>query len=77
VTVFVMNSLAHGVQIKDVKDPAPANSRLNGRCGMTEPVKKSLARQTAVPQAWLGYIAIKVIVLALVIYVALKYKGLA
>ncbi len=43
---------------------------------MTEPVKKSWHDNLPFPKHWLGYIAIKVIVLALVIYVALKYKGL-
>ncbi len=28
------------------------------------------------PKRWLGYIALKIIVLALVVYVALHYKGL-
>ena len=43
---------------------------------MTEPVKKPWHDNLPFPKHWLGYIAIKVIVLALVIYVALKYKGL-
>lgn len=43
---------------------------------MNEPGKKSWHDNLPFPKHWLGYIAIKVIVLALVIYVALKYKGL-
>lgn len=43
---------------------------------MTEPDKKSWHDMLPFPKHWLGYIAIKVIVLALVVYVALRYKGL-
>ena len=43
---------------------------------MTEPEKKSWKDYLPFPAHWLGYIAVKVIVLALVVYVALKYKEL-
>ncbi len=45
---------------------------------MTGPDDKKTSWQESLPfpAHWLGYIAIKVIVLALVVYVALKYKGL-
>lgn len=43
---------------------------------MTEPGKKSWHDNLPFPAHWLGYIAVKVIVLALVVYVALRYKGL-
>ena len=43
---------------------------------MIQPDKKSWHDSLPFPKHWLGYIAIKVIVLALVIYVALRYQGL-
>lgn len=38
--------------------------------------KKSWHDSLPFPKHWLGYVAIKIIVLALVVYVALRYKGL-
>lgn len=43
---------------------------------MTQPEKKSWHDSLPFPKHWLGYIAIKIIVLALVIFVALRYQGL-
>jgi len=43
---------------------------------MSEPDKKSWHDSLPFPKHWLGYIAIKVVVLALIVYVALRYKGL-
>lgn len=43
---------------------------------MSEPDKKSWHDSLPFPKHWLGYIAIKVIVLALVVFVALRYQGL-
>jgi hypothetical protein len=43
---------------------------------MTEPDKKSWHDSLPFPKHWLGYIVLKLAVLALVIYVALRYQGL-
>jgi hypothetical protein len=43
---------------------------------MTEPNKKSWHESLPFPKHWLGYIALKLVVLALVIYVALRHQGL-
>ena len=43
---------------------------------MTIPDKKSWHDSLPFPKRWLGYIALKLIVLALVVYVALRYQGL-
>jgi hypothetical protein len=43
---------------------------------MNQPEKKSWHDSLPFPKHWLGYIAIKVVVLALIVYVALRYKGL-
>ena len=43
---------------------------------MTAPEKKSWHDDLPFPKRWLGYIAIKIIVLVLLVYVALRYKGL-
>ena len=40
------------------------------------PGKKSWADDLPFPKRWLGYIAMKIVVLALVVYIALKWKGL-
>ena len=40
------------------------------------PGKKTWADDLPFPARWLGYIAAKVIVLALVVIIALKWKGL-
>ena len=42
---------------------------------MTEPTKKSWHDSLPFPKKWLGYIVMKLIVLALVLYVALRYQG--
>jgi hypothetical protein len=43
---------------------------------MTEPNKKSWHDSLPFPKHWLAYIVLKLAVLALVIYVALRYQGL-
>ena len=44
---------------------------------MTTPERpKSWLDSLPFPRHWLGYIALKFIVLALVVYIALKYQGL-
>jgi hypothetical protein len=43
---------------------------------MTEPNKKSWHDSLPFPKHWLSYIVLKLAVLALVIYVALRYQGL-
>ena len=43
---------------------------------MTDPKKKSWQDSLPFPRKWLGYIVMKLIVLALVLYVALRYQGL-
>ena len=45
---------------------------------MTEPQKEPTWKSSMpFPRKWIAYVAIKFIVLALVIYVALRYYGLA
>ncbi|WP_373502127.1 hypothetical protein [Aestuariivirga sp.] len=43
---------------------------------MTEPEKKSWHDSLPFPKRWLGYIALKIIVLALGIYIVLHWNGL-
>jgi len=43
---------------------------------MAEPEKKSWHDNLPFPKHWLGYVALKVIVLALAIYVVLRWSGL-
>lgn len=43
---------------------------------MTEPDKKSWHDSLPFPRHWLSYIAIKIIVLALAIYLVLRWNGL-
>lgn len=43
---------------------------------MTPPEKKPWHDSLPFPKHWLGYIAIKIIVLALAVYLALHWKGL-
>lgn len=43
---------------------------------MTEPEKKSWHDSLPFPKHWLGYIALKFIVLGLAIYFLLRWKGL-
>ena len=43
---------------------------------MTQPPKKSWHDDLPFPKHWLGYIALKVIVLALAVYAVLRWKGL-
>ena len=43
---------------------------------MNEPDKKSWQDNLPFPKHWIGYILLKVIVLAFVIYLALRYQGL-
>ncbi len=43
---------------------------------MSEPDKKSWLDSLPFPKHWLGYIVLKVIVLALAVYIALRFKGL-
>lgn len=42
---------------------------------MTEPRKKNWRDSLPFPAHWLGYIAIKIIVLALAVYLVLRWKG--
>jgi len=43
---------------------------------MSDEPKKSWHDSLPFPRHWLGYVAIKLIVIALVIYVALRWQGL-
>ena len=43
---------------------------------MLPPSKKSWLDDLPFPRHWLGYIALKIIVLALAIYVVLRFNGL-
>mgnify|MGYP003345309128 CR=1 FL=1 len=43
---------------------------------MSDEPKKSWHDSLPFPRHWLGYVVIKLIVLALVIYVALRWQGL-
>lgn len=43
---------------------------------MTEPDKKSWHDSLPFPKHWLGYIAIKIVVLALAISLALRWNGI-
>jgi hypothetical protein len=43
---------------------------------MTPPPKKSWLDDLPFPKHWLGYISLKIIVLALAIYLLLKFNGL-
>ena len=43
---------------------------------MSDEPKKSWHNSLPFPRHWLGYVVIKLIVLALVIYVALRWQGL-
>jgi hypothetical protein len=43
---------------------------------MNPPDKKSWHDNLPFPKRWLGYIALKIVVLALAIYLALRWNGL-
>lgn len=43
---------------------------------MNAPDKKDWRNSLPFPRRWLGYIALKLIVIALIVYIALRYQGL-
>jgi hypothetical protein len=55
--------------------PRKGGGLKNGRDDMNDD-KKSWHDSLPFPKRWLGYIVLKIIVLALAIYVVLKYNGL-